>query len=107
MRRLSYSDASLRDVADLAEYAAEIAEDDRVGKAVAVRLDEHCRKLARLPGLLGRTRDEVRPGLRSFPHRNYVIYFYYPDDDTLRVVNVLSAKQDSDDFPFDLEELLP
>ena len=48
----------------------------------------------------------MRTGLRSFPYGNYVIYFFYPDDETFKVVNVLSAKQDSDDFPFDMEDLL-
>ena len=106
MRLLSYSDASLRDIADLAEYAAHVADDDRVGRATAAKLDAQCQKLARLPGLVGRPRDEVRTGLRSFPYGNYVIYFFYPDDETFKVVNVLSAKQDSDDFPFDIEDLL-
>lgn len=106
MRRLRYSDASLRDIGDLAEYAADVAGDDRVSRATAAKLDEQCRKLARLPGLIGRPRDAVRPGLRSFPFGNYVIYFHYPDDETLKIVNVLSAKQDSDDFPFDVDDLL-
>ncbi|HEY9013336.1 MAG TPA: type II toxin-antitoxin system RelE/ParE family toxin [Devosia sp.] len=106
MRRLSYSDASLRDIGDLAEYAADVADDDRVGRATAAKLDEQCRKLANLPGLIGRPRDEVRKGLRSFPFGNYVIYFRYQDDETFKVVNVLSAKQDVDDFPFDPDDLV-
>ncbi len=106
MRRLIYSVAAQRDIGDLAEFAADIAEDDRVAKALVAKLDAQCRKLAGLPGTLGRPRNEVRRGLRSFPFDGYVIYFHYPDQTTLQVVNVLSAKQDIDDFAFLLNEVL-
>ena len=44
---------------------------------------------------MGRPRPELRSDLRSFPFRDYMIFFYYTDD-ALEVVNVLSARRDID-----------
>lgn len=39
------------------------------------RLYESLDKLATFPDI-GRARDEIEPGLRSFPVREYVVYYY-------------------------------
>ena len=106
MRRLEIATAAERDLDDIQQYLDDITGDDRVADRVLDRLLAQCDRLAALPGTLGRARPEIRQGLRSFPFGNYVIYFHYPDEETLKVVNVLSAKQDSDDFPFDVDDLL-
>jgi toxin ParE1/3/4 len=106
MRRLVLGRAANRDLEAILRYVATQADDPRYGFAIADALLAQCEKLAGLPGTLGRPRPELAPALRSFPFRGYVIYFFYPDDETFKVVNVLSAKQDSDDFPFDIEDLL-
>ena len=48
--------------------------------------------LAKNP-LMGRERDEVMPGLRSFPFKRYVI-FYQPLQDGIDVVRVLHGARD-------------
>ena len=48
--------------------------------------------LAKQP-LLGQVRDELRPGVRSFSARNYVIY-YQVAEDRIRVVRVLHGSRD-------------
>jgi plasmid stabilization system protein ParE len=48
-----------------------------------------------LPGVPGRPRPELRPDLRSFPFRRYVIFFRYGEDE-LVVLNILSARRDID-----------
>ncbi len=106
MRRFVLGRAASRDLEAILRYVAAQADDPRPGFAIADALLAQCEKLAALPGILGRPRPELAAGLRSFPYRGFVIYFYYPNDETLKVVNVLSAKQDSDDFPFDLDDLL-
>lgn len=64
-----------------------------------------CAKLAALPGVLGRARPELRPDIRSFAFRGYVIFFRYRGD-RLEVVSVLEGHRDIDahfsDGDFDL-----
>jgi plasmid stabilization system protein ParE len=56
-------------------------------------LRQQCRKLASLPGTLGRGRAELRPDIRSFALKGYVIFFRY-DGDVFEVVNVLEGHRD-------------
>jgi toxin ParE1/3/4 len=43
--------------------------------------------------LAGRERPELRKGLRSFPVRNYII-FYIPVPDGIEVIRVMNGRQD-------------
>lgn len=45
--------------------------------------------------LAGRERPELRRGLRSFPVRNYII-FYIPVPDGIEVIRVMNGRQDID-----------
>jgi toxin ParE1/3/4 len=49
--------------------------------------------------LAGRERPELRKGLRSFPVRNYII-FYIPVPDGIEVIRVMNGRQgiDADDM---------
>ena len=58
------------------------------------RLDEKFRLLATQP-MMGRARDELAPGVRSFPIGRYVV-FYVPLDDGIDVVRVLHGVRDID-----------
>jgi toxin ParE1/3/4 len=46
-----------------------------------------------LPGTLGRSRPELRPDIRSFAFKGYVIFFRY-EGTTFDVVNVLEGHRD-------------
>ena len=48
--------------------------------------------LARHPAM-GQTRDELRPGLRSFSVRKYVVFFQFIEE-RLRVVRVIHGARD-------------
>jgi plasmid stabilization system protein ParE len=52
-----------------------------------------CEHLAALSGTMGRSRDDLRPGLRSFPFRGFIIFFQYAED-RLEIVNILSGRRD-------------
>jgi toxin ParE1/3/4 len=79
--------------ADLAEIWAYIAEDSpRQADALAVRIDQEFRVLARQPNI-GRTRSELLPNLRSFPVGRYVI-FYIPRPRGIEVIRVLHGARD-------------
>lgn len=58
------------------------------------QLDAQFRVLATQP-LMGRTRNELAPGVRSFPVARYVVY-YVPLHDGIDVVCVLHGARDID-----------
>ncbi|MBP7339806.1 type II toxin-antitoxin system RelE/ParE family toxin [Niveispirillum sp.] len=95
MRRLSYTKAAARDLADILSYLAERAGDGEPALRFVQRLKGQCRRLAELPGALGRPRDDIRPGIRSFAYRGYVILFRY-EDDVLRIIAVIEGHRDID-----------
>lgn len=95
MRRLSYTKASTRDLADILSYLAEKAGYTKPALAFVRLLKAQCLKLAELPGSLGRPRDNLRPGIRSFAYRGYVILFQYGDD-SLRIIRIIEGHRDID-----------
>ena len=58
------------------------------------QLDTQLRLLATQP-LMGRARDELAPGIRSFPFGRYLV-FYLPIGDGIDVVRVLHGARDVD-----------
>lgn len=58
------------------------------------RLDRQFQVLAMQP-MMGRARDELAPGVRSFPFGRYVV-FYLPLDGGIDVVRVLHGARDID-----------
>jgi toxin ParE1/3/4 len=91
--RLVFSHPAQTDLVDIANYI----EDSSGSPAVAERFTEDivtkCAHLAELPGVLGRSRPELLPDLRSTPHGNYVIFFRYVAD-TFEIVNILERHRD-------------
>ena len=56
------------------------------------RINQKCDRLLNFPGM-GRTRDELAPGLRSFPIGRFLI-FYTEFENGIEVVRVISGYQD-------------
>lgn len=90
------------DIADIWDFIAE----DSITQADAWvdRLDGKLRLLATQP-LMGRSRDELSPGLRSQPFGRYVI-FYEPLADGIDIVRVIHSARDVDAV-FDPDSDLP
>jgi toxin ParE1/3/4 len=87
---------------DLLEIWVHIAEESfEAADRLLDTIDETCRKLADTPGL-GRRREELAAGLRSFPVGNYVI-FYRPIEDGIEVVRVLHGARSIENL-FGLED---
>lgn len=57
-------------------------------------LASKCETLADAPKI-GRVREDLAPGLRSFPVKRYMIYYRIMDED-IEVVRVLSAYRDAE-----------
>jgi toxin ParE1/3/4 len=91
-RRLVYSAHAREDLVDIASYIAHESGSLSVARDFAKRIDERCRKLASLPGILGQARPEFG-GLRSTPHGSYTIFFRYVEE-RLEIVDVLHSARD-------------
>src|SRR4051812_4916532 len=51
--------------------------------------------LGALSAVLGRARPELRPDIRSFPFRNYIILLRYIEK-TIEIINVIESHRDLD-----------
>lgn len=93
MRRLAYTRAAVRDFAAILNYISQKSGKSELAVRHVEALRAQCQHLAALPGVLGRPRDSLSPGLRSFPYRGYVILFRY-EPERLLVVNVIEGHRD-------------
>ena len=90
--RLVISNSARADLTDIWAYIAEDSLGDADGFVDMLR--EKCEMLADSPEL-GRRRDDLTPGLRSFPVRRYQI-FYRIAEREIQIVRVLSGYRDLD-----------
>jgi plasmid stabilization system protein ParE len=88
-----YLSSARQDFRDILRYLTQQSRDRAIARAFVDRLQAQCRRLASLPGTLGRARPELHTDLRSFPYRGYVIFFRYGAG-TFEVVNVLEGHRD-------------
>lgn len=93
MRRLRYGNAARRDLIAIARFIRDASSSRSIGEGFAKTLQQRCERLARLPGLLGRQRPELRPDIRSLTFREYVIFFRYLDD-SVEIVRILERHRD-------------
>ena len=94
-RKLFLSNAALRDLDDVFEYLAERFADIARAREFVDTIVAQIEKIAGLPSIVGRPRDNLLPRLRSFPFRGYLIFMRY-EEDSLVVVNVLHSRRDTD-----------
>lgn len=93
MPRLVYLASARRDLAEIMEYITKQSGSLAVGRRFVEVLRTQCKRLASLPGTLGRPRPELRPDMRSFAFKGHVIFFRYVGD-TFEVVDVLEGHRD-------------
>lgn len=98
MPRLVFLDAALDDLVSIARGIAATAGSPDPAFRFTDQLVAKCERLARLPGTLGRARDELAPAMRSFAYKSYVIFFRYGGArspwDRFEVVNILEGHRD-------------
>ncbi len=87
-----------RDLEEIWSYVAD--DNESAADRMLERIDEILRMLRDRP-LAGRQREELAPGLRSFPIRSYVV-FYLPLANGIDLVRVLSAYLDIGPEDFDI-----
>jgi addiction module RelE/StbE family toxin len=89
-------------IADLTEIWLYIADDSpRRADVFIDRLYQQCHTLTRMPKI-GRKREELLPGLRSFPVGRYII-FYRIREDQIEIVRVLSSYRDIESLFYEEE----
>lgn len=83
--------------ADILEILLFIADDNRdAAISLFEKFNKHFELLARMPEA-GRIRDDLIPGLRSFPEGNYLIY-YKIFDDQVAIIRVIHSARDIDEI---------
>jgi toxin ParE1/3/4 len=97
MRELRYTLAARRDIKSITAYIAKTSANQKVAYNFVRQLRAKCQKLATLPGTLGRPRPELRPDIRSFVFRSYIIFFRYKKE-ALEVVNILEGHRDIESY---------
>ena len=93
MRRVRYFKTARADLDQIFRYIAIASGSIETGRGFQRILTMQCRKLAELPGTLGRARPEIGPEIRSFAVRNYIILFRYRDE-TVEILNVIEGHRD-------------
>ena len=88
--RLRYRRSAIEDLGEIRDYIAR--DNPTAARRFVAGLRTRCRLLAEQPHI-GRERPDVRPGLRSLPIQNYVV-FYQLIDDTVEVVSVVHGSRD-------------
>ena len=90
MAQIFHTPQAGADLVDILDYLGRHspAAADRFAEAV----EQRCHVLAQFPQM-GRSRDELAVGLRSFPVGKYVL-FYRPVTDGIEVIRVLHGSRD-------------
>jgi toxin ParE1/3/4 len=90
--QLVISEQATRDLADIWLYIAN--DSPQTADTFLDSIFDSCKLFCSSPDM-GRARDELLPGLRSFPIKRYVI-FYRLRSNSVEVVRVLSGYRDID-----------
>ena len=102
MPRIVYLTSALRDLAKIASDIEDASQSRTVALTFVDKLTDYCDHFAELPGLLGRSRHELRPEYRSVTFGSYVIFFRYVDADTPRetmeIIHVVYGARDMEAF---------
>jgi toxin ParE1/3/4 len=94
-RAIIWSPQARVDLSEIWDYYAKVAGRQRADMIVR-EINDASRLIEEHP-FAGRSRDEVRPGLRSISARPYVI-FYRVRDEVAEIVRILHGRRDLDEI---------
>ncbi|MBX7256623.1 MAG: type II toxin-antitoxin system RelE/ParE family toxin [Candidatus Hydrogenedentes bacterium] len=93
----SLSRQAANDIESIRDFIA--SDKPRAAERFITRLLQQCRMLSQNPSI-GRNRNEITQGLRSFPIARYVIYYRETGTHTIEIIRVLHAARDAEvSFP--------
>jgi toxin ParE1/3/4 len=93
VRRATFLASVRDDFLAILAYVANESGSVSIAQAFLRELRDKCHKLAALDTTIGRARPELRADIRSFPYKNYVIFFRYAGG-RFEVVNILERHMD-------------
>jgi toxin ParE1/3/4 len=100
--RLTYLTSARRDLAKIAGDIEDASQNRSVAETFIGKMIDYCEHLARLPGLLGQARHELRPEYRSVTFGSYVIFFRYTGGESsceiIEIIHVVHGARDSKAF---------
>jgi toxin ParE1/3/4 len=97
MRRVVRTAAAERDLEEILEWLHDHS--PSVAQRLPGALDTRCRLLATQP-MMGRFRDDLRPGLRSVVVEYYVVYFMVTDEE-IQIRRIVHGSRDTRAVSFD------
>ena len=97
MAQLRYLEQARRDLLVIKRYIQNESGSRNVALQFTDKLREQCRKLAELPGTLGRARPELMPDVRSFAYGNYVILFRY-NASVVDIISIIEGHRDIEEW---------
>ncbi len=83
------ANAARNDLDEIYDYIAQ--DNPEEAEVFLLELVRQMEKLA-VSGMMGRKRDELQPGIRSFPFKKRCFYFFV-EEDMFRVVRILHSRQ--------------
>ena len=93
MYQLRYLEQAKTDLIRIKRYIARESGSNAVAVKYTEKLRQQCRKLAELPGTMGRARPELIERIRSTPCDNYVIFFRY-NDSFVEIISIIEGHRD-------------
>jgi plasmid stabilization system protein ParE len=91
--RIRYTAAARSDLGGIYRYIRKRSGNGETARRFVYELRGKCDQLAAAPIQMGRTRADLRPGLRSHAHKSYVIFFRY-EGDVLEIMRVIESHRD-------------
>src|SRR5262245_50599618 len=91
--RLRFSAAARNDLGQIYHYIRKRSGSGAVARRFVHELRQKCTDLAAASIVMGRARKELRSGLRSTPHKSYMIFFRYVGD-VLEIVHIVEGHRD-------------
>ena len=97
MPQLRYFEQAKNDLIQIKRYIAKVSGSNEIALRYMEKLRQECRRLAALPGTMGRARPELGEGIRSIPYGNYVILFRY-NGPSLEIVSIIEGHRDIEEL---------
>ncbi len=93
MYQLRYLEQAKADFIQIKRYISRESGSNEIAIRYTEQLRQQCRRLAELPGTMGRARPELMEGIRSLPYGNYVILFRY-NGSFVEIVSIIEGHRD-------------
>src|SRR5438270_7639161 len=97
MYHLRYLEQAKSDLLQIKRYIARESGSNALAARYMEKLRQECRKLADLPGTMGRARPELMEGVRSVPYGSYVILFRY-NGSFVEIISIVEGHRDIEEL---------